>query len=74
MTWTIEGIRNVLRRWMLFFKVSLSRARVMTPAGITKDSLSYGEVDLCAVCSLRALANSDLCVKCDRLCICGMCA
>ena len=54
-------------------KVNLGKINVMASSGITEDGLSKSKVDPCGVCSLRAKANSVLCVQCGR-CIHGRCA
>ena len=38
----------------------------MVSSGITKDGLSKSKDDPCWVCSLRAKANSVLCVQCGK--------
>ena len=48
-------------------KVNLEKTKVMVCGGITKDGMSKRKVDLCGTCSLRAKANSALCLQCGKL-------
>ena len=68
---TIEGLRNKLLKWKKAIeskglKVSLGKTKVMVSGGITQDGLSKSKVDPCGVGSLRAKANSALCVQCGK--------
>ena len=72
---TIEGLRNKLLKWKEAFenkavKVSIAK---MVSGGITKDGMPKSEVDQGRICSLRAKANSVLCLQCGR-CIHSRCA
>ena len=55
------------------FKVNLGKTKVMVSNNITKDGLFKSKVGPCGVYSLRAKANSALCVWCGKW-IHGRCA
>ena len=68
---TIEGLRNKLLKWKEAFeskglKVNLGQTRVMVSSSIPKDGMSKSKFDPCGICSLRAKANSVLCVQCGK--------
>ena len=68
MSETIKGLRNRFLKWKEAFenkglKVNLGKTTLMVRGGITKDSLSKSKVDMFDVCSLKAKANSVLCVQ-----------
>ena len=78
MSETIEGLRNKFIKWKEAFeskclKVSLWKTKVMVSGGITYDGMSKSKVDPCGVWSLRAKANSVLCLPCGKR-IHGRCA
>ena len=65
---TIKGLRNRFLKWKEAFenkglKVNLGKTTVMVRGGITRDSLSKSKVDMLDVSSLKAKANSVLCVQ-----------
>ena len=67
----IEGFRNKLIKWKEAREsksliAKLGKTKVMVSGGITKDGMSKSKVDPCGVCSLRAKANSVLCVQCGK--------
>ena len=78
MSETIEAFKNKSLKWKeafecMGFKINLGKTKLMVSGGITKDGMSKSKVDPCGVCSLRAKANSVLCLQCDKW-IHGRCA
>ena len=78
MSETIEGFKNKFLKWKEAFesmslKVDLGKTKVVVSGGITKDGLSKSNVDPCVVYSLRAKANSFLCLQYGKW-IHGRCA
>ena len=76
MSQIIEGLRNKfikLKEAYQSLKVNLGKTKVMVSGGNTKDGMPKNKVDPCGVCSLRANANSVLCVQCSKW-IHGRCA
>ena len=78
MSETIEGLRNKFLKWKEAFeikglKVNLGKTKAMVSGGIIKDGMPKSKVDPCGVCSLRAKANSVLCLQCGKW-IHGRCA
>ena len=71
MSETIKGLRSKFIKWQEAFeskalKVNLGKTKVMVSGGITKNGMSKRKVFLCGVCSLRAKANSVLCLQCGK--------
>ena len=71
MSETIEGLRNKFSKLKEAFeskglKVNIGKTKMMISGGITKDGMSKSKVDPCMVCSLRAKANSVLCIQCGK--------
>ena len=67
MSETIERLKNKFYKWKeaiesKSLKVNLGKTKAMVSGCITKDGMSKCNVDPCDVCSLRAKANSILCV------------
>ena len=46
--------------------MNLGKTKVMVSGGIIQDGMPESKVDPCGVCSLRAKANSVLCVQCGK--------
>ena len=71
MSETIEGLRNKFFKWNEAFeskglKVNLGKTKVMVCGSITKVGMSKSKIDPFGVCSLRAKANSVLCLQCGK--------
>ena len=71
MSETIKGLWNKFLKWKEDFerkglKVNLRITKVMVSSSITKDDMSKSKVHPCGFCSLRAKANSILCVQCGK--------
>ena len=72
MSETIERLRDKFLKWKEDFeskglKASLGKTKVMVGSrNKKKDGMSKSKVDPYGVCSLRAKANSVLCVQCGK--------
>ena len=78
MSETIEGLRNKFVKLKEVFeskglKLNLRKTKVIVSSGITKNSMLKSKVDTCGFRSLRAKANSALCLQCGKW-IQGRCA
>ena len=68
---TIEGLRNKLLKWKETFeskdlKAYIGKTKVMVISVIIKDGMSKSKADPFGVGSLRAKANTALCVQCGK--------
>ena len=66
-----QSFRNKFLEWKEAIeskglKANLGKTNVTVSNGIIKDGLSKSKVGSCGVCSLRAKANSALCVQCGK--------
>ena len=71
MSETIEGLRNKFLKWKEAFEskglnVNLGKTKVMVCSAIMEDGMFKSKVDPCGVCSLRAKANTVLCLQCGK--------